>query len=62
MAAKDLTKTTIERELSLLIDRVSKTTEIDTDYQSLILLNLEMVEKCLNWEILGIPYEVFVSN
>jgi hypothetical protein len=62
MAAKDLSKETIARELALLLNRVVKTTELNPEYQGLIIHHLDKAQTALKWEQLGIPFEVFESQ
>lgn len=62
MAVKDTTKETIARELALLLKRVRKTADIDDEYRVVIQLKLADALDTLDWEKLGIPFEVFKST
>lgn len=62
MAAKDLTKTKISNELNLLIQRVSKTTELNYDYQDIIYRSLRDAARAMTWAEHEMPIELFLEK
>lgn len=59
MAARDVSKKTIARELALLLNRVEKTTELNANYQGEIKRFLNLATKALIWEDFEIPFKGF---
>ena len=62
MAARDMTMKTIDRELSLLLQRVAGTDELEEDYRLSIHTRLEAAQTCLHWAALGIPWNFFTES